>query len=346
MDSKFIEKILDDLAVEYHETNTDFVMSCPFHVSDSHSTTLNLSKDKGVFNCFSCHEGGGMAKLVMGIADISYADTLQYLNSFSSTFITTNRTSSFKELFKKVNRKVESKKILESKDIPLPKTMPLTSHPYLLSRGLTEQEILYHDMRMVTDREFKGWILIPVYRDGILRTYFLRDTKSSSKIYAYYTEEDEDGNTKNIGYPRADILYGMDLCRNYDEPLVVAEGIFDSIFNKRIIPQSVALLSNRVLKEQEEFLLKFKKIIIVPDNDENHAGLHLVKDILRLGSKIDIRVAQLPSGKKDSAVCSKMELTAAIHRATSIYDFIVSDRYLRFNLFLTQIKNTTKKKYK
>jgi DNA primase len=331
-----VGKILIDLGVDYVENNSSYDISCPFHTSDSSSTTLNISKSNNKFYCFSCHEGGYLPKLVKEIAGISHIEAITYLGSLSETITNKNRDESFKVLFKKINRSASIKEKKSIKDVPLPYNVQNLKHPYLIKRNLTEKEIIYNDIRVIVGKEFRNWILIPIYKDGILRTYFMRNPAGSEKLYGYYPEIDEEGDETNVGYPRSDILYGMDDCTNFEEPLVIAEGIFDSIFNKRVKHQSVATLSNRILKDQEAFILKFKKIIIVPDND--NAGLFLVKDMLKFGSKVELRVANLPKHRKDSAECSIEELTAAIYRAQSIYDFVVSDRYINFNSYLVNLK--------
>ncbi len=339
MSDSIVRKVLDDLGVDYEEKGNNFVVCCPYH--NENTPSMNIDKESGLHYCFGCHEKGNLPKLVMTYSDVTYVGALQYLNSLSTSFFKKDPTGSYRDLVKKLERRGPDTEKKISTDVPLPPNVQNFQHPYIKKRGFTEAECIYHDMRIVSHGAFRGWLLIPIYKDGVLRTYFLRETTGGGKVYGYYSKIGDSGELVNVGYPRPDILYGMDDCTDYDKPLVIAEGIFDSIYNKRVMKQSVALLSNRILEGQKPFLEKFKDIIVVPDNDNQ--GLFLVKDMLQFRGKINIRVAQLPHGKKDSAECSSQELASAIFRSKSIYDFIVGDRYKQFNIFLENLKKSKTK---
>ena len=140
----------------------------------------------------------------------------------------------------------------------------------------------------------------------------------------------------NIGYERSDILYNQDNCVDYDSPLALSEGIIDSIYVGRVVPQAVATLSNKILKDHEAFISKFKTVYVFPDNDASENGLFLIKTLIPLMAKCDIKVAVLPKQKKDAALCSVQELQEAYDNAAPIREFIVSPRYFRFLELISQ----------
>jgi DNA primase len=163
-------------------------------------------------------------------------------------------------------------------------------------------------------RYYKGWIIIPIIQDGILKNYFMRNPKGSQKMYG--------------PYPRPDLLAGLDLIHSVDEPVYVLEGIFKAMAMNKIKKQAVAALANRILPGQLEILKRFKKIIIVPDNPKNEkdiSGEMLIKTALPLIYNSEIYVCTLPKTRKDSDECTIDELLwATTYSEIPIYDYIIN----------------------
>ena len=340
-----IEDILNDLGVEYIETGNDFTVSCIYH--DEEKPHLNIDKEIGLFHCWSCNAAGTFFRFVKEVSGYDTSETMLYLNGFITrkNLSRLDRYHSFVQLL--LRGDTDEANDGDVTNVVLPSNVKIRYNAYLDKRGISQDEILHWDIRICTAFPYQDWILIPINKDGALRTYFLRSPHDSSKIYGYKKILDADGNKKNEGYPRSDILFGMDDCTDYNQPIIVSEGIFDSIFNKRYCKQSVAILGNRILKDQVPFLKKFKEIILLPDNDDNMRGMFMVHSAMELllDGKRAIYVVQLPDEYKDSGeTVGKGDVIGnAINNKINLLKFIISSKYVKFLHWKSTLK--TIKKY-
>lgn len=309
-------------------------MPCLFHPENHPSFTIN--SENGLCYCFSCQTGMNFVQFVQTVTDTSYGDALRFLYNNSGQSNTLSRRKVSKAdmqqflATRNISHEAEIMKVEE------PETVSAVRNDYLVGRGFSIAEVKAHHMCVVQDksarfRMYNNWIYIPVYKDGVLRTYFMREPKGDGKIYGYYKEKDEDiGSWKSVGYPRRDIMYNMDNCTDYTAPVAISEGIFDSVYVGRVAKQSVAALSNRILHEHLDFLNKFKVIYLFPDNDATEQGLHLVRSAIKLMFTHQVYVCVLPRHRKDAALSTYAELKDTYANPIPLIDFIVSERYLNF----------------
>jgi DNA primase len=76
-----VQDVLDDLGLEYVETNSDFIISCPHH--EENVPSYHIDKISGVNHCFSCHEKGTFMSFIMTLTGETYTDVMLYLSKFS-----------------------------------------------------------------------------------------------------------------------------------------------------------------------------------------------------------------------------------------------------------------------
>lgn len=198
--------------------------------------------------------------------------------------------------------------------------------PYLMvNRGLTPTEIKEWKMGSVTDitniefRKYFGWIYIPIYKNNVLRNYFLRSTFGNGKEYG--------------PYKRNDLLFGIDKFQNTSKKIYITEGIFDSLFFMRTRNQCVAALSNRLLPNQLKILKCYKDIVIVPDNDA--MGVKLIESAHQLMHSSKVSICFLPSHRKDAAECTLEELLESTYKEISINTY-----FMEKNMELIQVVST------
>lgn len=60
--------------VQLHKAGRAYKCVCPFH--DDHSPSMNISKDKQIYKCFACGEGGNVFTFVRKIENISYMEAV------------------------------------------------------------------------------------------------------------------------------------------------------------------------------------------------------------------------------------------------------------------------------
>jgi hypothetical protein len=209
-------------------------------------------------------------------------------------------------------------KIMTRLIVEMPGYKLLKSHPYLVQRGFTSEEIIQWNIGEVeyvqSKKDFAGyggWILIPIYQDGVLRNYFMRSPFSNRKVYGKYS-------IKNV-------LFGYDTVKDFSKPIYVVEGIFDMIMLRRTGVQVVASLTNRLYDEQCRLLIQYPKIVIVPDNDD--PGFRLVFDALSLIRKASVAVCKVPKNKKDTGDCTEEELNQIISYEFDIVEYVTEMQY-------------------
>lgn len=302
-----VEDILKDLGITYQESGKGLKILCFFH--EEKIPSLSIDKSSGIWHCFSCGKAGNIFTLIKYLSGIEGIEALRYLKDY----VKINNTT--EDIYLKLKEKIIGK-IPIRKIVKVPKNRKISSHPYLIQRGIYQQEIEEWDMREVLEPPYKSWILIPISQNGILRNYFLRDTIKNRKRYS--------------NLPRKDILFGIDKAFDFNKPIYIVEGIFDLIFLRRVGVQVVASLSNRLYTEQIELLKNYKEVILVPDNDL--PGLYLVNDARTLLYNTKLGVCLLPQNRKDTAECNNRELLNLINSKISFLDFICSKRYMQWKL--------------
>lgn len=311
-----IEKILKDLDIPYRAGGTEnFVISCINPEHNDHKPSMYIHKELGILHCFSCGHKGNVFTL-LGKFGIGGVDAYKYLLRFSEGEQSEDSIKKALDAFIKErgNKQTQEDKGVEYLNVILPQHRILEElHPYLEERGLSLKEVKEWNMAVVTAGKQLGWILIPLYQNGTIRNYFLRSTFGKGKLYGEY--------------PRNDILAGLDLATDTDKPLYVTEGIFDAIAVRRAKKQAVATLSNRLLPAQLTKLKKFKKIVFVPDNDENNQGVSLVQGAGQLIYTNDVKVILLPNGRKDAAECTLPEIIQATYKELNWNEYIINKRF-------------------
>lgn len=290
-----VEKILTTLGIEYRGGGTNnFKIFCINPAHKESKPSMYIHKDNGQIHCFGCNYTGSLFTLLRVSKGVYGLDALLYLQKFAIGGQTEDEVR--KSLEEVIQSRSADKSIIRHASVELPEHRLLTNHLYLEKRGVTPAEIQNWGMSVVTGGRNIGWILIPIYQDGILRNYFMRNSFGEGKLY---------GN-----YPRKDLLAGLDYALDLSQPLYISEGIFDSLAIGRMGVQSVACLSNRLLPEQLERLKLYKKIVIVPDTDSR--GIDLVESAGPLIHNREVVVCKLPSHRKDAAECTCTEVQQAL----------------------------------
>lgn len=328
-----IVKLLDDRGIKYNNAGVQNVKIKCFsgsHEDKRPSLLINIST--GEYHCFVCHAKGNIVSYFLDNKEITYADALFYQKTNLEHKDNKSENEILESLKKRVSRAKEFNEITVE-ELP---TKVIKYNQYLQNRGITTEDIKEWNIQLVCDPEsiYNGWIYIPIYFQGRLRTYFLRSTKTKHKIYGYKFNEKLQ---KNEGYPRRDILFGFDKVKDFNKPIYLFEGIFDKIWFEKTNNQTLSLLGNVITKEHIKLLKNCKELILGLDNDE--ASLHIVRSAIQLLSyDINIKVWRPPLGKKDANECTLRELIEQTYKEVPLFDFIKSDEYEKWS-----IKNATTK---
>ena len=103
---------------------------------------------------------------------------------------------------------------------------------YLYKRGITDSDILKYNIGYCDEGLYSNRIIIPSYdSDGTLNFFVGRDFYSSKMKYR--------------NSPTSKDIIGFDLFINWDEPIILCEGVFDAMAFKR---NAIPLFGKTVMK--------------------------------------------------------------------------------------------------
>ena len=308
-----VEKLLDVLKVDYKSAGSDNVRIYCLNAAQHNNgidndPSLQIHIHTGAMHCFSCGYKGYITTLVKKhLNTTDDMDVLYFMHQFAL-----GESLDISRLTTRTSTGVVVEE--ENKGIEYPLHRSASNNQYLFKRGFTNKDIEEWNIGIINDPKFmrnNGWVYIPIYQDGELKNYFLRNPFGKDKIYG--------------PFPKKMLLAGFDKITNYDK-IYVLEGIFKAMAFRKTRSQAVASLGNQLSKEQLELLKKFKTVVIVPDNDR--AGFMLVKTAKPLMYNVDLRVCELPLNKKDADECTLDELLFAQLKEKSIEEYL-SDKLIK-----------------
>jgi len=259
------------------EVDSDYLVFCPYH-NNYRTPAGEISKDRGTFFCFSCHESRSLVDFVMHVTRKSFFEATRFIES-AKTEIDLNES-----LDKIFNEKPEYApydelliKRLNNQALESPRAIR-----YFEGRRITKESI---SKFMLGYSENQDMITIPM------------NDPSGNIFVGFVARSIEGKDFKNTpGLPKSKILFNLHRAKPYDTVYVV-ESSFDAIRLDQCGLPAVATLGSNVSRNQIELLTKhFNTAIIVPDNDD--AGLSMSQKITeKMGSRA-ISIG-LPSRFKD-----------------------------------------------
>ena len=169
---------------------------------------------------------------------------------------------------------------------------------YLYKREITDSDILKYNIGYCDEGMYSNRIIIPSYdSDGQLNFFVGRDFYSSKMKYRNCTT------TKDI--------IGFDLFINWDEPIILCEGVFDAMaFKRNAIPLFGKTVMNKLQKKIMES--NVKKIYLALDNDALEDAIKISDNFINNG----IEVRMIKFKEKDPSEIGFEDLLYLINRTT------------------------------
>lgn len=143
---------------------------------------------------------------------------------------------------------------------------------YLKKRGIGFGDIIRYNIGYCGDGVYGNRIIIPSYNENGELNYFVgRD------IYK--------GGMKYKNPPVSKDVIGFDLFVNWDEPIVLCEGVFDAIAIRR---NAIPLFGKTIPKslKMKIYEKKVKEIYILLDNDAIKDSIKITDDLMRNGINV------------------------------------------------------------
>ena len=233
-----------------------------------HKRKLSVNINKNAFKCWVCdYRGNNLGTLIRD----------RELRSRWNSLVNQVDISRFDEIFKNKDRYV-----LE-KSLELPEYFSTLSSrtlsrvgqralKYLLDRGVVYSDVLMYKMGFCHHGPYKGRIIVPSFdEEGELNYYVARSFDDSYLKY------------KNPPCSK-DIVFN-DLFVDWERPVVLVEGFFDSIKYENSIPILGSTLGIGT-KLFTKIVNNCKTVYICLDKDAKKKELKIVKNLLDFGIKV------------------------------------------------------------
>jgi DNA primase len=270
MNSEKINICINTLG-QYYASKDEILFKCPF--CNHYKKKLSINLEKAVFKCWICNSRGGLNYLINRFA--SKSDKYQWLLLTQEIDMSiANEIFAVEEKVKKqtINLPIEytwlgHKNLLYESKAPL---------KYLVSRGLTEKDIILYKIGFCSFGEYRNRIIIPSF-----------DEDGDCSFFAARSYKDDWLKYKNPPVKK-NIIFN-DLLIDWTRPVTLVEGIFDSIKTENSIPILGSTLSVRSILF-EKIVAKQTKIYIGFDQDALFKSLKVIRSMIEYGievSKID-----------------------------------------------------------
>ena len=170
---------------------------------------------------------------------------------------------------------------------------------YLYKRGITDEDILKYDIGYCDSGLYSNRIIIPSYdSDGKLNFFVGRDFYNGKMKYRNSTTSKD--------------IVGFDLFINWDEPIILCEGVFDAMaFKRNAIPLFGKTVMNKLKKKIIES--RVKTIYLGLDGDAIEDTVKLSDEFISNG--IDVKLIKFT--EKDPSETGFSELVYLINRTNN-----------------------------
>jgi len=257
------KNILREVLGSGYDSRDETLYHCPF--CKHHKKKLSVNVIKGFFKCWVCDTKGAISYLIKRFGTIDDRHDWALLDQevdFSTMDL----------IFNQPEEKLPPVKLPSEYMCLAKKGLPPAANEamsYLWSRGIGQKDIIYHKIGFCLTGKYKKRIIIPSFDDEGNCNYFT--ARSYSGDWLSYKNPPA---SKNIIF--------NDLLINWNEPITLVEGPFDSIKMKNSIP-----ILGSTLKETTKLFKKIvekqTKVYIGLDEDALNKSMKIISLLLEYG---------------------------------------------------------------
>lgn len=366
-----------DLIQEYIQlkpagTNS-FKANCPFH--NEKTPSFVVSKDKQIWHCFGCGEGGDIFSFVQKMEGIEFPEALRILAKkagiklqYQDPEMSNRKTKMFdickaaadcyhqllvehpKAQFVRdyIKERQLSDESVEQWHIGFAPEAWDVLNKYLTQKGFSEDDIFHAGLTIKKDRgvgyndRFRNRLMFPI-RDthGTVIGFGGRWLGTEENIAKYINTP------QTIIYDKSRVLYGIDKAKmeiKKEKRVVVVEGYMDCIASHQAGVSNVVASSGTALTSEQVKLIKRFTTDVVFAFDQDIAGNTAAKRGIEIAwqEEVSTKVIVLPDGAKDPDELIKQDSELwikAISEAQSVMDY-----YFASTLDGADLKNVDEKK--
>ena len=320
-----VDIISDYLSLKQRGKN--YLAVCPFH--DDHSPSLVVSRERQIFNCFTCRTGGNVFTFVMKYENVGFveavkivADKIGYnlnISDYTDHSLHNKDDYEIMDFAKKyylnnifTELGVKARKYLENRGID-----EAIIKEFNIGLSLSDKDTLYkllsnkkYDLDKIANLGLVNKVGLDIYDVFTNRIMIpIEDLKGqvvgfTGRIFNNETDTAKYMNTKETEiFKKGHILFNYHNARKSirdAKEVVVVEGNMDAItLSAKGIKNVVALMGVALSKEQINVLKKLKvPVILMLDNDSAGMDATVKNGELLQSAQIDTRVVRL-TGAKD-----------------------------------------------
>ena len=256
-----LEKVLNK---GYQMKNGEHAFHCPF--CNHHKKKLQVNLDTQKWHCWVCNAGGykiGILLRKINAPKNIVTEVLKLLKDYYGVSREKEEETEFNVTLPK-----EYQPLWIKSEDPVYKN----AIHYLRRRMIGPIDILRYSMGFCSSGGYSNRIIIPSYdKDGKLNYFVARDIFPNSKF-------------KYKNPPMSKDMIGFEMYINWDEPIVLCEGVFDAIaIRNNAIPLLGKFLSKTLLRKLAG--KKPRKVYVALDTDAKKDSLKLVKFLIDSGIK-------------------------------------------------------------
>jgi DNA primase len=206
-------QILTEVLGSYKRSNDEFLFHCPY--CKHHKKKMSVNFSVNAFKCWVCDQRGkNIYRLVRKFGN--YRQRQQYLELIGRLDL-----SEFDKIMNEINE-VEERQVIDlpegfvslcNKHLPLGSKRALD---YLRNRGIERDEILRWKIGYCEKGRYGGRVIVPSFNSDGDINYFI------SRSYVGH-------NRRYLNPPCGRDIVFNELSIDWDEPLILVEGVFDAI---------------------------------------------------------------------------------------------------------------------
>jgi len=312
--------------IEVKSSGSSYKALCPFHNEKTPSFMIN--RDKQIYKCFGCGEGGDVLTFVMKMENLDFIETLKMMGEKANIDvdiednISDQERQETKRLYE-INRKAGLyyyRKLTSSKNEGL---------QYLKKRGVSSGEIKAFGLGLAEDR-WDGLLehltKAEYPRETIEKTGLILKNKHGDRYYDRFRNRiifpifNTRGMVIGFGgrvldqslpkylnspetkiFNKRKILYGLNLAKKNikDHQIILVEGYMDVIaLHGNGVKNAVATLGTSLTKDHGQLIKKYaKEVVVAFDGDE--AGVKATLRSIQILENEGLKIRILSLGKKE-----------------------------------------------
>ena len=293
-------KIVTQILGSYWQKGDEHLYHCPY--CGHHKKKMSINFSNGYWKCWVCDtRGKNIYRIVRKFGNYQQRQKYRELQGLVDL-------TDFEEMFKEYNN-IQEKQILEmpegfvslcNKDLPMDST---DAFRYLSSRGIGRREILKWKIGYCKEGRYAGRIIIPSFDvEGDLNYFIARSYVGHTRRY--------------LNPPANRDLVFNELNIDWDEPVILVEGVFDAIAaGNNAIP-----ILGSTLREQSRLFqaiaIHDTPVYMALDGDAEKKAEWIIKSMLRY----DIEIHKVPIDEEDVGEMDSQEFKERLFSARKIED--------------------------